>query len=526
MKVLVADDLSVEGTEILRRAAGLSVDVRTGLKPNELEAIIGEYDALAVRSATRVTGAVIRAGRKLKVIGRAGVGVDNIDLDEATKQGIAVMNTPGGNTITVAELAVAMMMAVSRHIPQANASVKQGKWEKKKFQGWELFNKSLGVIGIGNIGSVVVDRCLGMKMKVLAFDPYISVEAARRLGCELVSLDELLARADYVSIHAPLTEQTRNLVGRDALRKMKPGAFLVNCSRGGIVDEGALYEALRSGQLGGAAFDVFATEPVAADHPLLRLENFICTPHLGASTDEAQRNVAIALAEQLVDYLCHGNIRNAVNVPSVSREVLEQLGPWLNLAYKLGVLAGQFCPEALTRVEVEARGDINQFPMRPVTVQALKGLLAQICGDGINEVSAPAVAKERGIDVVEQRQGEHHDFASSLTLRLRGKTEFSVEGTVFGRRHPRVVRVNQFDVEAVPFGHLIAIHNRDVPGVVGRVGTLLGDSAVNIGRIHLSRDREHGEAFSLINIDTPAPQSVLDGLRHLAGILSVRQLSL
>jgi len=293
-----------------------------------------------------------------------------------------------------------------------------------------------------------------------------------------------------------------------------------------VVDELALHEALTSGHLGGAAFDVFATEPVPPDHPLLRLENFICTPHLGASTEEAQRNVAIALAEQLVDYLCNGNIRNAVNVPSVSREVLQQLGPWLNLAHKLGALAGQLCPEALTAIEVEARGDLNQHPIKPVTVQALKGVLSQICGETVNEVSAPALAKERGIEVIEQRRGEHQDFAASLTLRLRGNSEFSVEGTVFGRRHPRIVRVNQFDVEAVPFGHLIAIHNRDVPGVVGRVGTLLGDSAVNIGRIHLSRDREHGEAFSLINVDTPVPQSVLDGLRRLAGVLSVRQLSL
>jgi phosphoglycerate dehydrogenase-like enzyme len=486
MKVLIADDLSAEGTEILRKGPGLSVDVETGLKAAELEAIIGDYDALAVRSATRVTSAVIRAGRKLRVIGRAGVGVDNIDLDEATKQGIAVMNTPGGNTITVAELAVAMMMAVSRHIPQATASVKQGKWEKKKFQGRELFNKFLGVIGIGNIGSVVVERCLAMKMKVLAFDPYISADAARRLGCELVSLEDLLARSDYVSVHVPLAEQTRNLLGKEQLQKMKKGAFLINCSRGGVVDELALHAALSSGHLGGAAFDVFASEPVAADHPLLRLENFICTPHLGASTEEAQRN----------------------------------------LASKLGRLAGHFCPEALTSVEIEARGDINQHPLKPVTVQALKGLFSQIWGEGVNEVSAPALAKERGIEVVEQRRGEHQDFASSLTLRLKGKTEFSIEGTVFGRRHPRIVRLNQFDVEAVPFGHLIAIHNQDVPGVVGRVGTLLGDAAVNIGRIHLSRDREHGEAFSLINIDTPVPQSVLDGLRRLGGVLSVRQLSL
>ncbi|HEX4620941.1 MAG TPA: hydroxyacid dehydrogenase, partial [Myxococcaceae bacterium] len=317
MKVLVADDLSTEGVEILKRGPGLEVDVKVGLKAPELKAIIGGYQALAVRSATKVTAELLDAGKGLQVVGRAGVGVDNVDMEAANKRGIVVMNTPGGNTITVAELTVAMMMAVSRHIPQATASIRAGKWEKKKFQGRELFNKTLGVIGIGNIGSVVVERCLAMKMKVIAFDPFITAEAAVRMGCELVTLDDLLHRADYVSIHVPLTEQTRNLVGRDAFSKMKRGAFLINCARGGIVDEGALHSALSSGHLGGAALDVFATEPVAPDHPLLKLDNFICTPHLGASTEEAQLNVATALAEQLVDFLCRGVIRNAVNVPSV-----------------------------------------------------------------------------------------------------------------------------------------------------------------------------------------------------------------
>ncbi len=526
MKVLVADDLSAEGTEILRHCEGLAVDVKPALSQSQLEAAIGEYEALAVRGATQVTGKVIRAGARLKVIGRAGVGVDNIDLDAANKAGIVVMNTPGGNTITVAELALAMMMAISRNIPLATASMKQGKWEKKRFQGRELFNKTLGVIGIGNIGSVLVDRCLGMKMKVLAYDPYISEDAARKIGCQLVTLDELLARSDYVSIHVPLSGQTRNLVGKDALAKMKRGAFLINCSRGGIVDEAALYQALSSGALGGAALDVFAVEPARADHPLLQLENFICTPHLGASTEEAQRNVAIALAEQLVDFLCHGSIRNAVNVPSVSREVLQQLGPWLNLAHKLGSLAGQLCPEAVTQVEVDVSGDVNQHPIKPITIQALKGLLSQMWGESVNEVSAPALASERGIQVIEQRRAGQENFASSLTVRVRGKTDFSVEGTLFGRRDPRIVRVNQFDIEAVPSGQLIAIHNRDVPGVVGRVGTLLGNSSVNIGRIHLSRDQERGEAFSLINVDTEVPASVLEGLRQLSGVVSVRQIAL
>jgi D-3-phosphoglycerate dehydrogenase/(S)-sulfolactate dehydrogenase len=526
MKVLVADDLSAEGVEILKKGRGLSVDVKVGLKPAELKAIIGEYEALAVRSATKVTAEIIDAGKKLKVIGRAGVGVDNIDLEAANKHGVVVMNTPGGNTITVAELTVAMMTAISRHIPQATASIKSGKWEKKKFQGRELFNKTLGVIGIGNIGSVVVERCLGMKMKVLAYDPFISDEAARQLGVERVTLDQLLAQSDYVSIHVPLTEQTRNLVGKDVLAKMKKGAFLVNCARGGIVDEAALHDALAKGHLGGAAFDVFANEPVSPDNPLLKLDNFICTPHLGASTEEAQQNVATALAEQMVEYLSHGTVRNAVNVPSVSREVLEKLGPWLELAHKLGQLAGQLSPEGVKAVEVGVAGEINQQPIKPIVVQALKGLFSKVWDESVNEVSAPALAKDRGIKVVELTQGENDNYAASLTLKVVGNAEVFVEGTVFGRRDLRVVRINRFDVEAVPSGHLIAIQNRDVPGVVGKVGTLLGDAGVNIARIHLSRYTDKSEAFSLINVDSePAPR-VIEALKSIPGIASVRHIVL
>src|SRR4051812_41903891 len=525
MKELVADDLSADGVEILKGGPGLEVDVKVGMKPQELKAIVGGYDAIAVRSATKVTAEIVEAGGRLKVIGRAGGGVDNVDLEAANKRGIVVMNTPGGNTITVAELTVAMMMAVSRHVPQATASVKGGKWEKKKFQGRELFGKTLGVIGIGNIGSVVVDRCLGMKMKVVAFDPFISEAAAREMGCETVTLDELFRRSDYVSIHVPLTEQTRGLIGKDALAKMKKGAFLVNCARGGIVDEPALVEALSSGHLGGAALDVFAEEPVKPDHPLLKLDSFICTPHLGASTEEAQQNVATALAEQMVDFLCQGTIRNAVNVPSVSRELLEQLGPWLNLARTLGALAGQLSPEGITSVEVAVSGEVGQHPMKPVVVQVLKGLLSQF-SENVNEVNAPVFAKERGIQVIEQRRGEHESYTSSMAVTVRGKGTAAVEGTVFGRRDPRIVRVDQFDIEAVPQGHLIAIHNKDVPGVVGRVGTALGDGSVNIGRIHLSRDKDRGEAFSLINVDSEPSAKVLDALRAIPGVASVRHIRL
>jgi len=526
MKVLVADDLSPESIEILRREKELSVDVRVGLKPAELKAEIFQYHALAVRSATKVTAEIIEAGKNLKLIGRAGVGVDNVDLEAANRRGVVVMNTPGGNTITVAEHTIAMMLALARHIPQATASMKAGHWEKKKFQGRELFNKTLGVIGVGNIGSMVVDRCIGMKMKVMAYDPFISPEAARRMGCELAPLDQVLKRADFVSIHVPLTAETQGLINKKTLGRMKKGACRINCARGGVVDEAALAEALGNGRLAGAALDVFAQEPLSPESPLLKLDNLICTPHLGASTAEAQRNVAIALAEQLVDFLCHGNIRNAVNVPSVSNEVLEKLGPWLNLSHKLGMLAGQLSPEELTSVEVEISGEVNQNPTAPITVQALKGLLSQLWGEAVNEVSAPALAKERGIAVIESHRGETADFTSSVALKVKGKTNLLIEGTVFGRREPRIVRVNDFDIEAVPAGHLIAIHNQDIPGVVGRVGTLLGAAGVNIARIHLSRERERKQAFSLINVDSAPDGALLEELGKIHGVLAVKHILL
>jgi D-3-phosphoglycerate dehydrogenase/(S)-sulfolactate dehydrogenase len=526
MKVLVADDLSAEGVEILRKGQGLAVDVKVGLKPPELKAIIGEYDALAVRSATKVTGEIVEAGKRLRVIGRAGVGVDNVDLEAATRRGIVVMNTPGGNTITVAELTVGMMMALSRHLPAATASMKAGKWEKKKFQGREMFGKTLGVVGLGNIGSVVVDRCQGMKMKVVAYDPFISEEAAKQMGVELRPLDDVLARADYLSIHVPLTDQTKNLINADALAKMRKGAFLVNCARGGIVDETALAQALASGQLAGASLDVFAQEPAPADHPLFKLDNFICTPHLGASTEEAQLNVAIALADQMVDYLVSGNIRNAVNAASVSPEQLERLGPWLVLTNKLGKLAGQLAPEGITGVELHVSGEVNEHPISGLTVSALKGLLSQFMGESVNEVNAPVLARERGIRVLEQRSADHANFASSVLLKVTGKSEITVEGTLFGRRDPRIVRVNQFELEAVPEGHLVALHNEDVPGVVGKIGTALGEAGVNIGRIHLSRDKAHNEAYSLINIDSEPSPRVLEVLRGIHGVRSVRKIAL
>jgi D-3-phosphoglycerate dehydrogenase/(S)-sulfolactate dehydrogenase len=501
------------------------VDVEVGLAPDDLQRIIGDYDGLAVRSATKVNAKLLEHAARLKVIGRAGVGVDNVDLDAATRRGIVVMNTPGGSAITVAELTLAHMLALARHVAQATASVRAGKWEKKRFQGRELAGKTLGVVGIGNIGSIVVERCLGMKMRVVAYDPFISAEAAARLGVTLVSLDELWAQADVVSLHVPLTEQTRHLVNAQTIAKMKKGVLLVNCARGGVIDEHALAEALASGHVGGAALDVFEKEPPPADHPLLRSDRLICTPHIGASTEEAQSAVAVAIAEQLAAYLAHGEVKNAVNLPSLPREVLDRISPYLELAEKLGSMAAQIAPAAVREVRIEMAGELASAPLRPVAARVLTGLLRNVLEQPVNEVSAPSVAKERGLAVREERVAEAVDFVSLLTVELKGAAgSVVVAGTVFGRNEPRIVRVNQFRLEAVPEGDVILCENDDAPGVVGNVGTVLGEAGVNIARIYLSRDEQR--AVSLINVDSPPTAELLDRLRSLPHLRSVRAIRL
>ncbi len=525
-RVLVSDDLSVEGVEIMRNA-GLQVDVKVGLKAPELEAIIPEYDALAVRSATKVNAALLDRAARLKVVGRAGVGVDNVDLAAATRRGVIVMNTPGGSSTTVAELTLAHMLALARHVAQATASVKAGKWEKKKFQGRELAGKTLGVVGIGNIGSVVVERCRAMKMRVVAYDPFISDDAAAKLGVAQVPLDELWAQSDVVSLHVPLTEQTRNLVNAQALAKMKRGALLVNCARGGLVDERALADALASGHLGGAALDVFEKEPPPPDHPLFGLGNFICTPHLGASTEEAQSAVAVAIAEQLAAYLTRGEIKNAVNVPSIPREVMDSIAPYLALAEKLGSLAAQIAPPSIREVHLELAGELSTAPHRAIAAAVLKGLLRHVLDQPVNEVSAPAIARERGLILREDLNPEAHDYVSQLTVTLRGTGgDASVAGTVFARRELRLVRVNVFRLEAVPEGDIILCENDDAPGVVGNIGTALGHAGVNIARIFLSRDSERRSAFSLIAVDSAPTPEILEELRRLEHVRSVRSVHL
>lgn len=525
-RVLVADKLAAEGLEALRQAAessgNLEYEQRVGLSPEELGSIIGDYDALIVRSSARVTAAVLANATRLRVIGRAGIGVDNIDVAAATRRGIVVMNTPGGNNVTTAEHTIAMMLALARSIPQATASMKSGKWEKNRFMGSELCNKVLGVLGIGNIGSLVVERAQGLKMQVIAHDPFITEERARQLGVELVDLDTLFSRSDFISVHTPLTTDTRNLVDAAALARMKPTARLINCARGGIVDEDALAEAIRNGQLAGAALDVFAHEPPPPDHPLFGLDRVICTPHLGAATDEAQINVSVAIAEQIVQFLLFDVTRNAVNVPSVSAEQLEILGPYLKLGEKLGRLQAQLLQEAPREVAIEYSGEVATADVQPVTLAVLHGLLAQLMEAGaVNYVNARELARERGIAVVESKTTQPKGFQNLLTIRIKtahGRSEAA--GAVFGREVIRLVKINDFYLEAVPEGYILLLHNRDVPGVVGAVGTLLGEERINIAGLQLGREAAAGMAISLIHVDEPVPAPVLERLRKSPNIVS------
>ena len=533
MRILISDDLSQEAKTILERIPGARVEFKVGLKPAELREIIGGYDALAVRSATKVTADILAAAPRLKVIGRAGTGVDNIDLAAATRKGVVVMNAPGGNSVSVAEHTFALLLSLARSIADASQSTRAGKWEKKKYaSGRELAGKTLGVVGTGNIGGLVVRRAQAFGMKVIAYDPFLSAEAAGKLGIELVELEQIFRRSDAMTLHVPLNEQTKNMVSAHTLSLMKPGALLVNCARGGLVDEKALADALKSKQLGGAALDVFEVEPPPADHPLFACENFIGTPHLGGSTEDAQANVAVIVCESMVDFLTTGTIRNAVNVPSVSGEVMERLGPFLLLAERLGKFAGQMAlegdtPTAPEAIEIAYAGEVSHQPTSPLTAAVLKGVLGTFLAEPVNEVSGPALAKERGLSVTETRTSDTPDFASLLTVRLRCKTGTTeLAGTIVGKREPRIMRVNSFELEAVPEGAIVVVHNKDAPGVIGNVGHTLGEAQVNIAQFTLARDRERGEALALVNVDSPASPEVLDRLRKLPNVTRVHQVVL
>ena len=526
MKVLVSDNLSELGVKILRDAEGIEVDVKVGLSPEELKEVIGEYHGLAVRGATKVTADVIAAATNLKVVGRAGTGLDNVDIPAASKRGIVVMNTPGGNTVTTAEHTLSMMMALVRNIPQANASMKQAKWEKKKFSGMEIFNKTLGVVGLGKIGSVVSDRAMGLGMHVIAYDPFLSEEQAKQMGIRVGSLDEVFKEADIITLHVPLTDETRGVINAKNIAKMRNGVRIVNCSRGPVINEDDLADAIESGKVAGAAIDVYSVEPPGKTR-LISLDQVICTPHLGASTQEAQDNVAIAVADQIRDYLVNGTIRNAVNAPAVSGEALVTLQPYLDLSQRLGSFLGQIVQTGIKSVEAQYSGDVTEMALKPITTSFLTGLLTPIMQDDVNQVNAPMVAAERGIVISETRVSKAENFLSLLRYKVvTERSEHIVEGTLFGKSEPRMVRYGGFRGEFDLSGDLILIDGVDKPGVIGKVGATLGDKGVNISHFQFARQEQGGPALLFLNTDSKAGDEALEALKALDNVVSVRRLTI
>lgn len=524
-KVLISDKMNPRAADIFREN-GCEVDVITGQTPDELKEIIGNYDGLAIRSSTTVTAELLEAATKLKVIGRAGIGVDNVDIPAASAKGVVVMNTPFGNSITTAEHAIAMMFALARQLPQADLSTQQGKWEKSKFMGVELTSKTLGLIGAGNIGCIVADRALGLKMKVIAFDPFLTPERAIELGIEKVTLDELLGRADFITLHTPLTDQTRNILNADALAKVKKGVRIINCARGGLIDEAALKTALESGQVAGAALDVFAQEP-ATENALFGTEGLICTPHLGASTSEAQVNVALQVAEQMADYLVKGGVTNALNMPSLSAEQAPKLKPYMLLATQLGTLAGQLLGDKIKGVSVEVEGAAAELDQKPITAAVLAGLM-RAYSDTVNMVNAPFLAKDRGLDVREVRHDREGDYHTMVRVALTLEDgEKSVSGTLFGNANARLVDIFGVKIEADLRGPMLYIVNRDEPGFIGRLGSTLGEASVNIGTFHLGRrnDGPGGDAVLLLSLDSPVEEPVLWKVCQLPGVRTVKALN-
>ncbi len=516
VKVLISDKMSPLAAKCFE-ARGIEVDVKPGMTAEELIACIGEYDGLAVRSATKATADVINAADNLKVIGRAGIGVDNIDRDAATGKGIVVMNTPFGNSITTAEHAISLMLALARDIPTANASTHAGKWEKSKFMGVELMGKTLGIIGCGNIGSVVADRALGLKMKVAAFDPYLSPEHAKTIGVEKVELDELFKRADFISMHTPLTDATRGIVNADAIAKMKDGVRIINCARGGLVVEADLKVALDSGKVAGAALDVFEEEP-AKDNPLFGHPNLVATPHLGASTTEAQEKVAEQVAEQMADYLLTGAVTNALNMASVSAEEAARLKPYMALAEQLGSFAGQATNSAIKEITISYEGICGEMNCKPLTAVVLQGLLSPLM-EGINMVNAPAMAKQRNINIKEMRSDDAGSYQSLVTVDVVTEQQSrSIRGTLFNDE-PRVVEIKGISIDAKLGPNMLYITNRDKPGLVGNLGKTLGDAGINIATFHLGRADEGGDAIALIEVDGTPSADVLNALAKLENIV-------
>jgi D-3-phosphoglycerate dehydrogenase len=513
-KVLIADKLSPAAVAIFKER-GVEADVKTGLSKEELLKIVDQYDGIAIRSASKITADVLKAATKLKVVGRAGIGVDNVDIPAATAAGVIVMNTPFGNSITTAEHAISLMLALARELPAANASTQAGKWEKNRFMGVEITGKVLGLIGAGNIGSIVADRAKGLKMRVIAYDPYLSAERAEDLGVEKVTLDDLLARADFITLHVPMTPETKNILSAEAIAKTKKGVRIINCARGGLIDEKALKAALDSGQVAGAALDVFETEP-ATENVLFGNEKVVATPHLGASTTEAQENVALQVAEQISDYLLTGAITNALNMPSISASEAQKVGPWIQLASKLGAFAGQLTDSSLTSVEIVYEGIAGQLNTRALSQAALAGLLNPILS-GVNMVNAPVIAKERGIKVSETRRDQQGIYEGyiRITVTLGSGSTRRVAGTVFSDGRPRLIQVKDINLEAEFAPHMLYVVNEDKPGFIGKFGTVLGDAKVNIANFTLGRSAPGQDAIALIEVDGAVPDAVVAQLTKL-----------
>ncbi len=521
-RVLISDKLSPAAVAIFKER-GVEVDVKPGLDKDELAKIIGDYDGLAIRSATKVTAKLLEQAKNLKVVGRAGIGVDNVDIPAATSRGVIVMNTPFGNSITTAEHAIALMFALARQLPAADASTQAGKWEKNRFMGVELTGKTLGIIGCGNIGSIVASRGLGLKMIVIAFDPFLSVERAAEIGVEKVELDELLKRADFITLHTPMTAQTKNILSAEALAKTKKGVRIINCARGGLVDEAALRALLDSGHVAGAAFDVFVEEPATAN-PLFGHPNVVATPHLGASTNEAQENVALQVAEQMSDYLVRGAITNAINFPSITAEEAPRLKPFVALAEGLGSFAGQLTDDPIAKVTITYEGVVAGLKIKALTSAAIAGLLRPSLVD-VNVVSAPSVAAHRGIVIEEVTRAALGDYESFITLSVTtAKQERSVGGTVFHDGKPRILSIKGIKVDAEFTPSMIYVTNEDKPGFIGRFASLLGEAGVNIATFALGRDREGGSAIALVSIDGPTPDAALAKVGQIPGVKQAKAL--
>jgi len=522
-KVLISDKLSPKAEKIFTER-GIEVDVITGLERDELIKIIAKYDGLAIRSSTKVTQKVLDAASNLKVVGRAGIGVDNVDIPYATSKGVAVMNTPFGNAITTAEHAISLIMSLVRNIPQANESTHGGKWEKSKYMGTEITGKTLGLIGCGNIGSIVADRALGLKMKVLAYDPFLTEEKALELQVRKVELDELLSSSDIITLHVPMTDQTANIINKDSLEKCKDGVRIVNCARGGLVDEKALKKYIENGKVSGAAIDVFEVEP-ATDSIFFGMEEVICTPHLGASTLEAQENVALQVADQMSDFLTTGAVSNAINMPSISASEAPVLKPFTKVSEQLGLFVGQLMPADYHEISIDYVGDVSNYNCSPITSAAVAGILNASFPD-INMVSAPSIARDKGIAITETKKDEYSAYESYIRINLLSKKEtFSIGGTTFSDGKPRIVQINGINLEAELMANMLYVTNNDVPGLIGSLGNILGNEGINIASFNLGRTAPLKDAMALIGIDSPVNEKVISEVKKLDSVVNVKSLN-